>query len=291
MKIGARLALGGDAQHRADRLALDQDDALVADAHLRQVALHDQRLAIEQGEHLKKRVEVLVAGLDAEDAGAAIAEQRLDDDVAMLGAEGEDLVAIAGDQRRRHQPLEPRHKEFFRRIADARRVVDDQRGGVDMLQQMRRRDVGHVEGRVLAHQDHVHRGEIEGLELAETVMPATLAAHLEPASARAQPAVAQAQMRRQVMVERMAARLRFERQHEAGVAIDVDGFHRIHLDRHREPHDIPLSSPPRRPVGGGRSRVQFSRALSCCSSAAVLWRAASPLARRRNSSRAAIAAR
>ncbi len=34
---------------------------------------------------------------------------------------------------------------------------------VDVLQQMRRGDIGHVERRVLAHQHHVHRAEVEPL--------------------------------------------------------------------------------------------------------------------------------
>ena len=57
-----------------------------------QIALHDDRLAIELGEHLQQRVQILVAGCDVEDAGPAIAEQRLDDDVLVLVAEGADLL-------------------------------------------------------------------------------------------------------------------------------------------------------------------------------------------------------
>src|SRR5262249_11532102 len=53
MHVGARLALGGHAVDDADRLAVDQDDALVALAHLGKVALGDQRLAASLREHLE----------------------------------------------------------------------------------------------------------------------------------------------------------------------------------------------------------------------------------------------
>ena len=156
MEVGARLAGGGDAIDGADRLAVDQHDALVALAHRRKIALHHDRLAVELGEHLEQGVEVLVLWRQAEHARAAIAEERLQDDVAVLGAEGDDLGAVAGDEGRRHEARKARGEELFRRVAHARRVVHDQHGVAHMLEQMRRRDVGHVEGRVLAHQDHVH---------------------------------------------------------------------------------------------------------------------------------------
>jgi hypothetical protein len=45
MHVGAGLALLRHAVDRAHRLAVDQDDALVALAHFREIALHDHRLA------------------------------------------------------------------------------------------------------------------------------------------------------------------------------------------------------------------------------------------------------
>src|SRR5258706_1428659 len=84
MQVGTGLAGRRHPVDRAGRHAVDQDDALVALADLRQVALDDQRLAIELGEQLEDRVEVVVRGRDVEDAGPAIAEQRRDDDVAPL---------------------------------------------------------------------------------------------------------------------------------------------------------------------------------------------------------------
>jgi hypothetical protein len=47
---------------RADCLAIDQDDALVALAHLGQVALGDHRLAAALGEHLEQRAKFSSSG-------------------------------------------------------------------------------------------------------------------------------------------------------------------------------------------------------------------------------------
>ena len=82
MHVGARIVLGRHAVDGADRLAVDQDDALVALAHVLQVALHDEGLAEHLAEHFEQRGEVAVGLVQMEDAGAAIAVERLDDDVA-----------------------------------------------------------------------------------------------------------------------------------------------------------------------------------------------------------------
>jgi hypothetical protein len=132
----------------------------------------------------------------------------------MLAAKGGDGVAIARDERRRHQTREMGGKELLGRVAHADGIVDHQRLVAHMLQEMGCGDVGHVEGRVLPHQDHVHGGEIEHLLWPELEVPAVLALHLERLCARAEPPVAQHQLARQVVIEGMAAPLRFERQHE-----------------------------------------------------------------------------
>ena len=125
-------------------------------AHFREIALGDDRFAIEIGEHFKQRAQILVTGLDVKHPGAAIAEQRLDDDVLVFIAEGMNLGPVIGDQGRRHQAVEMGDEKLFRRITDMSRVVDHQGLWVDMLKHMRRGDIGHVEGRVLAHQHHIH---------------------------------------------------------------------------------------------------------------------------------------
>ena len=63
--------------------------------------------------------------------------------------------AVRGDQGRRHQIAGIGDEQFFRRVAHMARIVDHQRLGMDALQDMRGGDVGHVEGRVLAHQHDI----------------------------------------------------------------------------------------------------------------------------------------
>ena len=95
--------IAGHPVDGARRLAIDEDDALVALAHLGKIALGDEGLAEGLGEEFEQSGEILVALAQPEHAGAAIAVERLQDDVAMGAAEGGDLHRIAGDQRRRHE--------------------------------------------------------------------------------------------------------------------------------------------------------------------------------------------
>ena len=188
MHVGACLAGGRHPVYGAHRLALHQDDALVAVADRRQIGLGDDRLAKECAEHLDERVEVLVLGPDVEHARAAVAEEGLEDDVAVLSAKIDDHVALGGDERRRHQLGEPCDEEFLRRVSHLGRIVDHQRLGLDLLQDMGGRDVGHVERRVLAHQDDVHGGEVDGLRRTKGEVIAGLPAHLEGRTVATAPA-------------------------------------------------------------------------------------------------------
>ena len=84
------------------------------------------------------------------------------------------VLGIARDERRRHQVLEVQHEDLLGRVAHVRRIVDDQRLRVDALEQMRRRDVGHVERRVLPQQHHVPVGEVFRARAVELVVAADL---------------------------------------------------------------------------------------------------------------------
>jgi hypothetical protein len=149
MHVRARFARRRNAVDGADRLTVDEDDALVAFAHRRQIALDDERLAVDVLEDLEQRRQILIAAGDAEDAGAAIAVKRLEDDVAIFLAKGDDLPAVAGDQGRRGQVGEFGDEQLLRRVADFGRIVDHQGLRVDALEQMGIGDVAHVEGRIL----------------------------------------------------------------------------------------------------------------------------------------------
>jgi len=161
----------------------------------------------------------------------AIAVERLEDHVAHLVAEAADLGGIAGDEGGRHQVGEFGDEDLFRRIAHPGRIVDDERLRMDALEQVRRGDVGHVEGRVLAQQHHVHGGQIDTLGRAERVVIALDVAQLHRLDGGVDLAVAQAQAVRRVVEEPVAAALRLETHGEGGIARDVDGRHMVHLDR------------------------------------------------------------
>jgi hypothetical protein len=61
-------------------------------------------------------------------------------------------------------------------------------------------------------------------------MVAALAAHAERPRLGAHLTVQERQMLRQIVQQRMAARLRLQRQGKGGIGVDVDPFHGIHLD-------------------------------------------------------------
>ena len=134
-----------------------------------------------------------------------------------------------------------RDQEFFRGVADRGGVVDHKGAWVDVLEDVGGADVGHVEGRVLAHQHHVHACQVDGLRLAGVEVGAGLAAHgdgageagdaVRGAAGRLAAAFAQGEVAHFVVPERMAAGLGLEHQGEGAVAFDVDGFQRVHLDR------------------------------------------------------------
>ena len=106
--VGAKVVGGRHAVHRAGVFAVDQDDALVAVAHLGKEFLDHPGLAKGRGEHVVERAEVEVVPGQAEHRAAAVAVERLHHDVAVLGAERLDLGEVAREQGRRHQVAEIR---------------------------------------------------------------------------------------------------------------------------------------------------------------------------------------
>jgi hypothetical protein len=107
---------------------------------------------------------------------------------------------------------------------------------MDHLQEMGGGDVGHVEGRVLAHQDHVDGRQVEQGFRAQAGVIARLPAHLQGPGPGIDPPVPEAQVLGQVVVQAMAAALGLQGQHEAAVGIDVDRLDRVHLDGDGEAH-------------------------------------------------------
>ena len=118
-----------------------------------------------------------------------------------------------------------------------------------MLEQMRRGDIGHVERRVLAHQHHVHRRQIDDFRGPQRVVVAALTANLERLHPRDQPAMAEGKVLRQVMIQPVPALLAFQRKHEGAVGIDIDAGNRVHLNGDGEAHGELLGPERYMPVG------------------------------------------
>ncbi len=263
--VGRRYAVDG-----AGELAVDEDDALVAFPHLRDVALHHDRLAEGDAQKLDERIEIGVALRNAEHRGAAIAVKRLHHDVLVLVAEGADGVRRAGDERWRHQIEKVEHEHLLRRIAHARWVVDHERLGLEALQEMRRGDIGHVEGRVLAEMHHVERGKVDAARMRQAVMVAGTVLYGEAVAFGHQLAIAKGEMVRGVIEHVVAAPLRLEQEREGGIAPDIDALYGVHLEGDFESHGAPY----RQSLAKGELRgVKRERRWRCTEATARVRRA------------------
>ena len=236
VQVGARFALLRHAVDGARHLAIDEDDALVTFRHLGPVLLHHERLAEHGLEQLHQRGGVGVVLRDAEDGGTPVAVERLQDHVLHLSAERLHVGKRAGDDGGRHQVEKIEDEDLFRRIAHVRGVVDDERLGVNALEQMRRRDVGHVEGRILAQQHHVAVRQILGARLRHLVVGADLVDDLKRLAARQQAVAMQGEVGRGVVEEVVAPFLRLQQDRERGIAADVDPLDRVHLTGNAQGH-------------------------------------------------------
>ena len=136
--------------------AVDDEHALVARFNFRQKLLRHEAGRAIVADLLDDAAEVQPVGLDAEDAHAAHAVERLEDDVAVFGVKGADGGCRARDQRGRDEWLELHDGEFFRMVAQGAGAVDDQRAlALGLLQQVRGVEVFGVKGRVFAHEHGV----------------------------------------------------------------------------------------------------------------------------------------
>ncbi len=107
---------------------------------------------------------------------------------------------------------------------------------MDVLQHVGGGDIGHVEGWILAHQDHIETGEIEQLRLAHLMMIAQFALQLHRPGGGEDTPIAEEHVARQIVEQPMAAALGLEPQHETGIGIDVDRLDGVHLDGDGKAH-------------------------------------------------------
>jgi hypothetical protein len=191
--VGAQIVGRRHPVDRAGKLAIHQNDALVAVLHRGQKFLHHPRLAEHRSEQIVERAEIEVLGLEPKHCLAAFAVKWLHDDVALLGAERLDGVEVAREQSRRHQIGKFGDEDFFRRVAHMARIVDHQGFGMDAVEHVGRRDIGEVERRVLAQQHHVEAGEVDEARLTQGDMVAGDIAHHQRPHRGRHLAVAQAQ--------------------------------------------------------------------------------------------------
>ena len=79
---------------------------------------------------------------------------------AVLGKKFLDGRFVAGDQGWRHKLRKIHDKKLLRRVAHARRIIDDQDPWLQTLKQMRRGYIGEIEGRILTQKHDLERCEI-----------------------------------------------------------------------------------------------------------------------------------
>ena len=113
---------------------------------------------------------------------------------------------------------------------------------MDMLQQVGRRDVAHIERWVLAHQNDVHCGKVEQLRFAERKVIATFAPYFKRPGSGVEPVLPEHQFFGKIVEDRVPAGLGFQGEDKRAVRIDIDRFDGIHLYGNGEAHAVSRSS-------------------------------------------------
>ena len=240
MHVRPGLARRRYAVDRARRFPVHQDDPLVPVRHGGQEFLGDERFAVHAREEFMKAREVPVIRIEPEHARAAIAVKRLQDDVPVFRLERPDRVEIAGDGRRRGEVREVQDQELFGVIPNPERIVDHKRPPGEVVKEVRRRDVAHVEGRILPQPDHVPGAEVHGFLRPERHVVPPHPAKFHPVPPRRDPACLVGQVIGRVEEQLAAPCLRFLGKPERAVGVDVDGADRVHLKGDLEGHGATL---------------------------------------------------
>src|SRR5712691_2060385 len=156
-EVAARLARLGDAR-KAMRYGFprDQQDALVALADFRDVALCHDRFCAAANQRFDDHVAVGIARGDAKHRFPAHSVERLEHHVAVSVDEFLELPGEPCHQRRRGEMRVFRDRQLLAVVADRARFVEHLRAILlRELQKPGARDVLAVERRVLAHEHHV----------------------------------------------------------------------------------------------------------------------------------------
>jgi hypothetical protein len=170
-------------------------------------------------------------------ARAAAAVERLQHDVAVPGAEVVDRLVVRRDQGRRLHAGEISDEQLLGCVAHLGRIVHHQGVGMHLLQEVGGGDVGHVERRILAHQDDVDVVlHVQQHGLAQLGVGAFLGEHLQRLGPGEHPAVLQRQLVGGVEPQFVAAVLGLHHHQEGRVGVDVDPQDGIHLDGDSQRH-------------------------------------------------------
>ena len=212
-QIASEFAFGGHpCQCVVHRFAVDQQDALVAIGDRWQIGLGQGVARAVLGEYFQHHAGIAVAGLDAKDARAAHAVERLDHHIAMLGDETLEVGGAARHQRRPGQMREAIDRHLLVDIPKRVAAIDHQRTfALRQFQNIRGVDVFHVEGWIDAHQDRIQIRQGDDRRFAGVGKPVVvIVEHLQPACIAVGHAVAHEQIRHLEIVDLVAAALRLQ---------------------------------------------------------------------------------
>ncbi len=102
---------------------------------------------------------------------------------------------------------------------------------MDALEQMGRGDIGHVEGRILAQQHHVHGRKVDPFRFAQREVVALLVAQFHRLYGGDDAAVAHGKPVGRIMEKLVAAGLGFQAHRKGRIPRDRDAGDMVHLDR------------------------------------------------------------
>ncbi len=254
-------ARGYPLQGKGHRLSVDQNDPAIAGGHdLRQVALHDGVAGAVVGQRLEHDVAVLVALFQNEYGSPSHAVQGLAYRFAVLAQEFAHVVHVAGDEGGRAALGKPGRVHLLVHVPQALRPVADQRAlALRTIQNVRGVDVLGVEGRILAHQNHVEFTQFGVLRLAAHKPRLGIVEHLERRQTPPGDAVAQPKVLLLRVEELPAARLRRQQYCQRAVLGGLDRFNGVHdhdeTDSGRHAHSF-LEAPK------NRKRISQRRSLA-----------------------------
>ena len=268
---------GGDAVDGADDLAVEEEQALVATGHGRQVLLENRLPSTSVGGRLHQRARVRVVGANQPDVDAREAVNGLDHHGAVGPQKRQGAACIGRHDRVRAQLGEAEREQLLLHLPDPGRVVDDPDASADCgVEEVRRAQIARVHGRVRPEEHRADLGgDVEGAVLVLVVpdrldVPAVIASgrartERDPARAGDEPAGHQGEVLGLADPDRDTEVLR--RGHQPDAAVDA-------------------CIQPAQRVGDEQRGHAATSAISCGASAAV--RQCSASRGRSDSSRASV---